>query len=90
MQCIPVILLSAVIIGAILCSACIDPSGPPKTVYTPNVSQTELRVDYTGPVSANYGTYDCIAREEVTAPVGAPIFNIQLPHGLCLLRESEE
>jgi hypothetical protein len=59
------ILFCAVIIGAVLCSACLSPPDP---VYKPDVSTTELRVEYSGPVSANYGTGDCIAKKEITTP----------------------
>ena len=59
------ILLCAIVIGTLMCSACISPPDP---VYKPDVSTTGLMVHYTGPVHAKYGTYDCIFNNEVMAP----------------------
>ncbi|MEI7857527.1 MAG: hypothetical protein WCH85_08500 [Methanomicrobiales archaeon] len=65
MRFLPLILLCAVVTGAVLCSACLSQPDP---VYKPDVSTTELKVNYTGPIQAKYGTYDCIFNKEVMAP----------------------
>ncbi len=65
MRPLPLILLCIVLTGAVLCSACISRPDP---VYKPDVSTTELKVSYTGPVHAKYGTYDCIFNQEIMAP----------------------
>lgn len=59
------ILLCAIVIGTLMCSACISSPDP---VYKPDVSTTGLMIHYTGPVHAKYGTYDCIFNNEVMAP----------------------
>jgi hypothetical protein len=66
MPFLPLILLCAVVTGTVLCSACLSQPDP---VYKPDVSTTELKVNYTGPIQAKYGTYDCIFNNEIMAPI---------------------
>ena len=51
-----VLVLCAAVIGAILCAGCLN---TPESTMKPDVTTTEVRVQYDRPIHANYGTGDC-------------------------------
>ena len=78
MRCIPVLIFCAVVIGAVLCTGCISTPDP---VYQPDVSTTEMRVQYERPLMANYGTGDCFIKQNLS---GETV--IKLRSGHCLMQ----
>jgi hypothetical protein len=78
MRCIPVLIFCAVVIGAVLCTGCINTPDP---VYQPDVSTTEMRVHYERPLRADYGTGDCFIKQNLS---GETV--IKLRSGHCLMQ----
>lgn len=74
-----VLIISTIVIGVVLCSGCFSSPDP---VYKPDVSTTKLKIDYTGPVTTDYGTYDCFRRTDIMAPKEIPFkgFNCRMDY----------
>jgi hypothetical protein len=78
MRYIPLLIFCAVVIGAVLCSGCINTPDP---VYQPDVTTTEMRVHYDRPLRADYGTGDCFIKNNLS---GETV--IKLRSGHCLMQ----
>ena len=75
-----VLVLCAAVIGAILCAGCLN---TPESTMKPDVTTTEVRVQYDRPIHANYGTGDCFIREDIA---GQQVIHLRSGH--CLMHHA--
>lgn len=73
-----ILVLCVAVIGAVLCTGCLSTPDP---MYQPDVSTTEMHVQYERPLKADYGTGDCFIKQNLS---GETV--IKLRSGHCLMQ----